>query len=138
MQTLTIDQKIETVEFWLDDEQVKVRSRPPFEAKILFQHPPREQVLVVRALDAKGRFLGDDRWVVNRLDPPFRLRISAIEKNDDSANVKVHLSVPRKATIERLEIYYRDLYHESAAPEIAETYGIRLEQITDYPLGGAG
>lgn len=33
------------------------------------------------------------------------------------------------------EIYYRDTYHESAAPEIAERYGIRLEQITDYPLG---
>lgn len=27
------------------------------------------------------------------------------------------------------EIYYRDLYHESDAPEIAALYGIRLEQI---------
>ena len=33
------------------------------------------------------------------------------------------------------EIYYRDVYRESAAPEIAATYGIKFEQVTDYPLG---
>ncbi|MGE9267100.1 MAG: deoxycytidylate deaminase, partial [Verrucomicrobiales bacterium] len=27
------------------------------------------------------------------------------------------------------EIYYRDVYHESHAPEIARLYGIRLEQV---------
>ena len=32
------------------------------------------------------------------------------------------------------EIYYRDIYHKSDAPEIAATYGIKLEQITEYPL----
>lgn len=32
------------------------------------------------------------------------------------------------------EIYYRDGYQESDAPEIAETYRIRFEQILDYPL----
>jgi len=32
------------------------------------------------------------------------------------------------------EVYFRDVYHESDAPEIAETYGIKLEQIKTYPL----
>lgn len=32
------------------------------------------------------------------------------------------------------EIYFRDTYKESHAPEIAQTYGIKLEQIEDYPL----
>lgn len=32
------------------------------------------------------------------------------------------------------EIYYRDVYKESSAPQIAKTYGIHMEQITDYPL----
>ena len=31
------------------------------------------------------------------------------------------------------EIYYRDGYERSDAPEIARAYGIKLEQITDYP-----
>lgn len=32
------------------------------------------------------------------------------------------------------EIYYRDVYHCSDALEIAELYGIRIQQVTDYPL----
>ncbi len=32
------------------------------------------------------------------------------------------------------EIYYRDVYHKSDAPEIADRYGIRLEQVLDYPM----
>lgn len=32
------------------------------------------------------------------------------------------------------EIYYRDVYKESDAPEIAALYGIKLEQVADYPL----
>ncbi|MDC1406176.1 hypothetical protein N8314_01350 [Akkermansiaceae bacterium] len=33
------------------------------------------------------------------------------------------------------EIYFRDIYKESAAPEIAETYGIKFERVTQYPMG---
>ncbi|MEP4079370.1 deoxycytidylate deaminase [Haloferula sp.] len=32
------------------------------------------------------------------------------------------------------EIYYRDIYHASDAREIADLYGIRLEQVASYPL----
>ncbi len=34
------------------------------------------------------------------------------------------------------EIYYRDIYHESDAPEIAALYGVKLEQVTDLPIFG--
>jgi dCMP deaminase len=34
------------------------------------------------------------------------------------------------------EIYFRDIYQESDAPEIAALYGVKLEQITDFPLVG--
>lgn len=34
------------------------------------------------------------------------------------------------------EIYFRDGYCDSDAPEIAALYGVRLEQISDYPLAG--
>ena len=33
------------------------------------------------------------------------------------------------------EIYFRDIYKESAAPEIAEIYGIKFERVTQYPMG---
>jgi dCMP deaminase len=31
------------------------------------------------------------------------------------------------------EIYYRDVYHTSDAPEIAALYGVKLVRITDFP-----
>ena len=34
------------------------------------------------------------------------------------------------------EVYYRDVYHESHASEIAELYGIRFERVGEYPLSG--
>lgn len=36
------------------------------------------------------------------------------------------------------EIYYRDIYQVSDAPEIAALYQVKLEQVTDYPLAGGG
>ena len=37
------------------------------------------------------------------------------------------------------EIYYRDVYHASDAPEIAKLYGVKLERIADFPeLGHSG
>jgi len=32
------------------------------------------------------------------------------------------------------EIYFRDVYHVSDAPEIARLYGVKLEQVTDFPM----
>ena len=34
------------------------------------------------------------------------------------------------------EIYYKEIYRVSDAPEIAELYGVRLEQVTDFPMIG--
>ena len=31
------------------------------------------------------------------------------------------------------EVYYRDDYQQSDAPEIAETYGVKLMQVADFP-----
>ncbi len=36
------------------------------------------------------------------------------------------------------EIYYRDIYHQSDAPEIAHLYGITLERVDSYPLSDFG
>ena len=32
------------------------------------------------------------------------------------------------------EIYYQEIYEASDAPEIVELYGIKLEQVTDFPV----
>jgi len=32
------------------------------------------------------------------------------------------------------EIYFQEIYHASDAPQIAELYGIHLEQVSDFPV----
>ena len=34
------------------------------------------------------------------------------------------------------EVYYRDVYQQSDAPEIAETYDVKLMQVADFPHAG--
>ena len=34
------------------------------------------------------------------------------------------------------EIYYREVYHVSDAPEIAKLYGVVLERVADFPVFG--
>ena len=35
------------------------------------------------------------------------------------------------------EIYYRDIYHKSDAEEVAKLYGVKMEQVTEFPTNGA-
>ena len=35
------------------------------------------------------------------------------------------------------EVYYEEVYHASEPPEIAELYGIKLEQVTKLPVSAA-
>lgn len=109
IQTLTIDPQIAVVEFLLDGEQAARVTTPPFEARIRLADPPREQTIEVRATSARGTHAGTDRIVLNRLDPPFAVRIAGITpgETEDQATVRVEagISVPRSETLERVEFY---------------------------------
>ncbi len=112
IQTLTIDPQIAVVEFLLDGEQVARVTTPPFEARIRLGDPPREQTIEVRATSARGAHAGTDRLVLNRLDPPFAVRIAGItpDETDGQATVRVEagISVPRSETLDRVEFYRTD------------------------------
>ena len=112
IQTLTIDPQIAVVEFLLDGEQVARVTTPPFEARIRLGDPPREQTIEVRATSARGAHAGTDRIVLNRLDPPFAVRIAGItpDETGGQATVRVEagISVPRSETLDRVEFYRTD------------------------------
>ncbi len=112
IQTLTIDPQIAVVEFLLDGEQVARVTTPPFEARIRLGDPPREQTIEVRATSARGAHAGTDRLVLNRLDPPFAVRIAGItpDETDGQGTVRVEagVSVPRSETLDRVEFYRTD------------------------------
>lgn len=112
IQTLTIDPQIAVVEFLLDDEQVARVTTPPFEARIRLADPPREQTIEVRATSARGAHAGTDRIVLNRLDPPFAVRIAGITPDETggraTVRVEAGISVPRSETLDRIEFYRTD------------------------------
>ncbi len=112
IQTLTIDPQIAVVEFLLDGEEADRSTRPPFEARIRLGDPPREQTIEVRATSARGAHAGTDRIVLNRLDPPFAVRIAGIAPAElggqPAVRVEAGISVPRSEALDRVEFYRTD------------------------------
>lgn len=109
IQTLTIDPQIAVVEFVLDGEEAERSTRPPFEARIELADPPREHTIEVKAYGARGAYAGSDRIVLNRLDPPFAVRLAGINPirsgGEQAVRVEAGISVPRSETLERVEFY---------------------------------
>ncbi len=109
IQTLTIDPQIAVVEFLLDGAEADRSTRPPFEARIELADPPREHTIEVKAYGARGAYAGSDRIVLNRLDPPFAVRLAGISPigsgGEQAVRVEAGISVPRSETLERVEFY---------------------------------
>ena len=112
IQTLTIDPQIAVVEFLLDGEEADRSTRPPFEARIELADPPREHTIEVKAYGARGAYAGNDRIVLNRLDPPFAVRLAGISPirsgGEQAVRVEAGISVPRAETLERVEFYRKE------------------------------
>ncbi|MEE2775660.1 MAG: VWA domain-containing protein [Acidobacteriota bacterium] len=113
-QTLTIEPSVTSVEFFLDGERVARKTVPPFDAKIDIPHPPREQVVRAEAFGGAGRPLGHDEMVINRFDPPFRVRVASIGRAAGQLTVQAEVSVPRKAELEKVGFFLGETRLEEA------------------------
>ena len=141
IQTLTIDPQIAVVEFLLDGEQVARANTPPFEARIRLADPPREQTIEARATSARGAFAGADKIVLNRLDPPFAVRIAGIAPaevdGEPTVRVEAGISVPRSETLERVEFYRTERLVASFADFEGEAGPSGVRTVTaDIPTSG--
>ena len=109
IQTLIIDPSITTVEFSLDGRRTERVTEKPYTTHVELADPPREQTLEVRGYDAQGKHLGSDSIILNGLDAAFAVRIVEIRHMQASgyATVRVEaaVSVPRSASLERVEFY---------------------------------
>lgn len=109
VQTLIIDPLIAGVDFFVDGRPVGRARKPPFSAHVQLLDPPREQSLEVRAWDAVGNFAGSDRITLNQINMPFGVRITRIRGIEtgsyDSARVEAAISVPRTATLQRVDFH---------------------------------
>ena len=108
IETLILDRSISTVDFLLDGRRLRRARKLPFRGRINLVAPPREQTLEVRAYSERGALVGEDRLVLNRIDPPFGIRIGAVTPSEpDGASVRVEarVAVPRGAVLERVDFY---------------------------------
>ncbi len=109
IRTLVTHPGIRTVEFLLDGTPAQRKRRRPFRARLDLADPPREQTLEVRAYDAEGRLAAGDRMILNRIETPFGVRITALrgEEVDGEPAVRVaaDVSLPRAAVLESVDFY---------------------------------
>ncbi|MXW00717.1 MAG: VWA domain-containing protein [Holophagales bacterium] len=143
IQTLIIDPRIVEVEFSLDGERIRRVRKRPFRTRIRLADPPRQQELGVLAYDRNGEYLGRDDFPLNQVDRPFAARIAAIRSVPVGGNAAIRvaasLSLPRGATLERVEFYRSNLLVEAvrhfgreAAAGAART--IQVEALVDGAL----
>ena len=112
VRTLIADPAVSSVEFTVDGDRARVVRKPPFKARIELADPPREQTLEVRAYNAEGEYLGGDRIALNRIDAPFAVHIAGIRSEQanggNAVRVEAGISVPRSASLDRVEFYRSD------------------------------
>lgn len=130
VETLIVDRAIGRVDFLLDGRRLGRVRKLPFRTRINLAEPPREQVLDVRAYSVRGAFMGGDRLILNRIDPPFGIRIGAItpsEPDGVAVRVETRVAVPRGAVLERVDFYRNEELASSAVnqPRYGATGGFR-------------
>ena len=145
VQTLVIDPLIVEVEFLLDDDRIRRVRKPPFSARVRLADPPRRQQLEVLAYGEDRVVLGRDELLLNQMDRPFAVRIAELSSlqagGEETVRVAAAVSVPRTATLERIEFYRSDLLAEvrrdfghEASTAVART--IRVEALIEGGLPG--
>ncbi len=130
VETLIVDGTIGSVEFFLDGRRRKRVRKPPFRTHLTLGQPPREQTLAVRAYSVRGAFIGEDRAVLNRLDPAFGVRIVAVTPQGPDGSltrIDARVAVPRGALLERVDFYRNEQLTETVdnLAEYGSTGGFR-------------
>lgn len=109
VQTLIIDPLVAEVEFLLDGKRTRRLRKPPFTTTVVLARPPREHRLEALAYNGGGEYLGSDELLLNQLDKPFAVRMAEMRSVPSNGNptirVEASVSLPRAATLERVEFY---------------------------------
>lgn len=122
---LVSTEAVKRVVFRLDGEEVASRDRRPFAARVELDSPPRPQTLEAVAFDGSGKEMGRDVLEVNRVDRPFRVRITALGGDPSAGEVEVaaRVTVPQGGELDRLELYH----NENLIARFEDSFRHRLE-----------
>ena len=109
--TLITGGGIDKVSFFLDDQAILTKRRPPFDVELDLGNVPRARVLRVEAYDAEGEVLASDENLINSGDHRFDVRLEEPRpgrKYERSLRAEANVVVPKGEVVERVELYLND------------------------------
>ncbi|HEY0593707.1 MAG TPA: VWA domain-containing protein, partial [Thermoanaerobaculia bacterium] len=111
IETIITGDAIKGVEFYLDNNKIMTKRRPPYTLELDFGEVPRLRRVKAIALDAKGDFLAGDELAINVGSDPFRVWIRqprVAMKARGNVRVEVEASAPEARKIDRVEIFLNE------------------------------
>jgi Ca-activated chloride channel homolog len=109
---------VKRVEFWVEGKRVMARNAPPYEAELdLGKLPKRVEVRAV-GLDAQGRYVDADAFVVSERETQLELKIMRTETPDGVSHFKLSLQNPKNSVIRSVVLFAGDrkLHEWTSAP----------------------
>ncbi len=125
--TLAVGEDIRKITFYLDDQPILTKNRPPFNVEIDLGDFPQLRELRAEALDEAGNVVATDSLLINSGGNRFGVKLIEPHKGGsyrDSLLAKVEVEVPEDRTLERVELYLNEtlmatLYQEPFTQPIA-------------------
>ena len=111
-EALVTGNRIEKVAFYLDDQKVLSRRRPPFTAELRLDTYPKEQIVRAEGYDEAGELIAQDEVVLNQ--PRGELRVRILEPARGNAVVagqvpiKAEIVVPEEARVDTVEVFLNE------------------------------
>ncbi len=103
---------IDEVIFFIDDEQVLVRRRPPFTAELRLETYPTEQVVRVEGYSKDGELMASDEVVLNQPRGELRVRIMEPRRGEKTeagpVKARAEIVVPEEKRVTEVQILLND------------------------------
>jgi VWFA-related protein len=103
--------EVAKVTFFLDNEAVLTKNRPPFDLDLNIGPLPKLTAVMVVGYDASGKEIARDGYSLNVGRERFYVRLKPISASDtegDRVRVEAELNIPSDGELERLELFWND------------------------------
>jgi len=104
-------EEIQKVTFFLDNESVLTKNRPPFDIDLDLGPLPRLTAVMVVGYDDSGNEIARDGYTLNVGRERFYVRlkpVSATNSDDGRVPIAAELNIPSDAELERLELFWNE------------------------------
>lgn len=109
--TITTGKEIEQITFFLDDQKILTKTRPPFNVEIDLGPYPRLRKLRAEASAGTGRIVAEDEILLNAGEDRFAVRLVEPRRGGmyrQSLQARADVEVPAGETLERVEFFLNE------------------------------